>query len=312
MENILLKDVLNFDGLRKRYPKKRIKLRFNTSWTDESPGGEKMRRDYLKLYKSTDEEDIQYFWDNIMSSKSAKAPRILDNDIVFQFIEIRDHIWLLIDAVNINKAIGDRKGYNSFGCYEFDVAEGERLTEYNAFFHRLTVNWMNKPRQFFYVDEDIVDSVPVAEILPSSYLTLDEEFCGYEGLSRTYNELKFVIDKPSWKSALSNVYGVYVLTDASNGKLYIGSATGELGVYGRWSTYLESGYDKVEINGKEYPNKRLKEIVDTKGIEHIQKYFIYSVLEIFPKNEMGAEKALQREAYWKNMLLTRTFGYNDN
>ncbi len=52
MRNILLKDILKFDELKKLYPKKRIKLRFNTSWPDENENGEKLYRDYFKLYKS--------------------------------------------------------------------------------------------------------------------------------------------------------------------------------------------------------------------------------------------------------------------
>ena len=53
-------------------------------------------------------------------------------------------------------------------------------------------------------------------------------------------------------------------------------------------------------------------MVKEKGIEYIQDNFQYSILEIFPKTDMGRDKALERESYWKNVFQTRMFGYNDN
>ncbi len=247
-----------------------------------------------------------------MSSTSSTQSRLSENDIVFQFIEVRYHVWLLIDVVNICNKYREKKGYNDFTKKEFDVAEGTRLEMYEPYLGRLTVNWKNKPQKFFYVSDDIINSVEVREILKEHYLTLDEEFCGYDKLSLSYADLKNVIDKPEWKEALKNVYGVYVLTDAATGKLYVGSATGENGIYGRWSTYLDNGFDQEEVNNKEYPNKGLKQLVDEKSFDYIKKNFYYSILEIFNKNDMGKDKALERESYWKKVLKTREKGYNEN
>ena len=56
----------------------------------------------------------------------------------------------------------------------------------------------------------------------------------------------------------------------------------------------------------------MKEIVDKKGIDYIKKHFQYSILEIFSKSELGKQKALNREKYWKKVLQSREFGYNAN
>ena len=40
----------------------------------------------------------------------------------------------------------------------------------------------------------------------------------------------------SRKGPLSNVAGVYVIADQATGKLYVGSATGDEGIWGRWRT----------------------------------------------------------------------------
>ena len=52
--------------------------------------------------------------------------------------------------------------------------------------------------------------------------------------------------------------------------------------------------------------------MDKKGIDYIKKHFQYSILEIFPKSELGKQKALNREKYWKKVLQSREFGYNAN
>ena len=312
-EQIKLKDILDFDGLKeelkKQYPDCRIKLRFNTSWTDKDGNGKELYRNYLDMYTSDDKDTINFFYDSILSIYGGKRVRLVEQDIVFQFIEIKEHIWLLVDVVVITKQCREKKGYNDFTKCEYDVAEAVRLEKYNPYFSRLTVEWKNAPQNFFYVKEDIINSICVNEILPRDYREIDEEFCGYENVSKSYKALKNVIDKPKWKEALSNVYGVYVLTDKKTGKLYIGSATGDEGIYSRWKTYLDSGYDK---ENKDYPNKKLKELVQKGTIKYIQENFIYSILEIFPKNDIGKGKALERESYWKKVFHSREVGYNDN
>ena len=95
-------------------------------------------------------------------------------------------------------------------------------------------------------------------------------------------------------------------------KLYVGSAYGEQGIYGRWSVYLSDGYDKNELEASKYPNVKLKKLVNKHGMEYIQKHFQYTLLEIFPKTEIGKQKAIEREQYWKHVMKSREFGYNKN
>ena len=314
-QKIVLNDILHFDKLRDKYPDKQIKLRFNISWPEKDKNGKSVFFDYRRLYTSNDDKEKKFFRDSILSVYSAKKTRLFEKDIVFQFIKIEDGFeydtWILIDAVNITRIPTEKLGYNDITGEKFEVAEAERLAEYEPFFNRLTVNWKNPSRWPLYVKESIVNNIEVKELLADDYLKI-EQFCGYENVSKSYNDLKNVINKPSWKDALESVYGVYVLTDTSNGKLYVGSATGEQGIYGRWITYLNSGFDKNEIQNGEYPNKQLKQLVKENGIQHIQKYFQYSILEIFPKNKIGADKALEREAHWKRVFKTKEWGYNDN
>ena len=76
------------------------------------------------------------------------------------------------------------------------------------------------------------------------------------------------------------------ITDSSNGKKYVGSATGENMIWGRWKDYIANG------NGG---NIELKSL----DFEYIQKNFRYSILEIY-KSTTDDDAILERESWWKS------------
>ena len=142
----------------------------------------------------------------------------------------------------------------------------------------------------------------ISQILPriSPYV-----FTSYDKVLLQYTELKHIVSNPKenaiWQNKLSSVAGVYLITDTSTGKQYVGSASGETGgIWGRWSEYAKT---------KHGDNKRLKELMAA-APEHCNN-FQYSILEVFPikrdKNEI-----LEYEALYKQKLATIKFGLNDN
>lgn len=149
------------------------------------------------------------------------------------------------------------------------------------------------------IDNDLIPEV--YEISPSMNL---KQFNGYQNVSLTYTELQYIINntEPSWKLALSSVKAVYVITDTSNGELYIGSAYGTGGLLNRWNEY---------INNLTGGNKKFEELVAVNGKEYIQNNFKYSILEIFDTKTKD-EYIVKRENYWKNVFETRNFGMNWN
>lgn len=164
------------------------------------------------------------------------------------------------------------------------------------------MDWKNKPRQFFYVNKNIINNIIISEICSKPYFKQASEFPGYENLSMSYQELKVHWNNKSWKDQLSALYGVYLITDTKKGKLYVGAAYGTDGVYGRWSAYLKDGYDNSELENNKYPNTKLKQLVVQEGIDYIQHNFQYTQLEIFSKTELGKQQALNREKYWKKVF----------
>lgn len=304
MDKILLSDIFKFDELlsQPEYKGRRIKLRFNKNWWNGSD-----YYDFVVEYLNKSADFLPY----LLSCGSDKRSRNQNNDIQFQFIEVEYHKWLFVGAYIILEKDSQVHRAN-FGGYHVKYALAERLEEYDKYIDKLLVSWINSPRSFFYTDYNKIRSAEIISISNISYFERQSNFPGYTNLSLSYQDLKRHWNDKTWYEHLSSVYGVYVITDTKTGKLYVGSAYGDDGIYGRWSAYLKNGYDKSELEESRYPNKKLKILVNQKGIKYIQEHFQYSILEIFSKSELGKQKALEREAYWKNVLKTRKFGYNAN
>lgn len=144
----------------------------------------------------------------------------------------------------------------------------------------------------------------VYEIAPNTKLG---HFPGYQNVTLSHPQMQQIIlrNEPSWKQALMNVKGVYVITDLSTGKLYIGSASGNTdGIWQRWSDY-------ANIENLTGGNKLLNEIKLDKGKDYIVNNFQYSILEIFD-TKTKANTIINRENYWKNVFCTRKYGMNYN
>lgn len=305
MAEILISDLFNFDKLRDSYPGRRIKLRFNTSWLTTDRQGNPMRRDFYDMYAN--HEAVFETW--ILSQGNR---RNRNDDITFQFIETQPHRWLFVGAY----LILDKDalvGSDPIADYdEIPYARAEKLTQYAAFEGRAIFDWRNINRAWWYVRPDIVDNVPLYEILGNPILDQANQFPGFENVTVDYPTLQKELTGSAWQTALGSVYGVYLITDNRTGRHYVGSAAGSGGVLSRWRTYVAKGYDPDEENNKEYPNRGLNELVQKHGLAYIRRHFSYSILEIFSKNEQGRKQALARETYWKDVMQTRRFGYNRN
>lgn len=137
------------------------------------------------------------------------------------------------------------------------------------------------------------------------YLHDGDEFPGYENIRLSFSQLETIIrnKRSGWLDALRNQKAVYLITDTSNGKMYVGSATAQYGMLlQRWTNYIDNGHGG---------NVELKHIVDTKGFDYIKANFQYSVLENY-NARMDDNYILSREKWWKDTLCTRQFGYNKN
>ena len=146
-----------------------------------------------------------------------------------------------------------------------------------------------------------IAKMPLSHILDKRVALTD--FLGFDRVNIEYKILKHIVSDCilSWKSALSNVKGVYLIVDTFTGKQYVGSAYGDECIWHRWERYAKDGHGG---------NVELKELLRINGEEY--KYnFKYSILEVCNMN-LGNEYIIEREVHWKEVLLTRQFGLNKN
>lgn len=150
--------------------------------------------------------------------------------------------------------------------------------------------------------ESYLDQFTITEILPQVYS--GERFPGFERINHGFGALEaiFHAERPDWKAALQSMKGVYVISDKSNGKQYIGSAYGDAGIWSRWACYVGTGHGW---------NDELVKLVQSKGPKYAREHFHFAILEVMIKSTPD-DVVLDREAHWKLALLTREHGYNRN
>ena len=106
-----------------------------------------------------------------------------------------------------------------------------------------------------------------------------------------------------WQLRLSDVKGVYLITDQCNkdcrGKQYVGIASGSKGIWGRWSDYAKTGHGG---------NIKLKALLNKRGPDHVRS-FLYTILETAPTTATVAYLT-EREQYWMHVLGSKANGLN--
>lgn len=174
----------------------------------------------------------------------------------------------------------------------FTLEPLEIMNEYND---KLVIDW-GKSMKFYH-----------RGIIPKPVVSIESNtkkpFPGFDKLIIPFDELKSVVDKfdtyyNEWRTALSTVYAVYLITDTNSGKQYVGSATGNGGLLARWKEYVDTNGHGNNKGLKEYLVKHPKRCSD----------FRFSVLQVFTK--VSDKVVLDAENDWKEKLLSREFGFN--
>lgn len=164
-----------------------------------------------------------------------------------------------------------------------------------------TVCYYDRPgRQAYLNGETVAPTCHVHEVRAEKLHLA--EFPGFKKVNVSFGELGVIVRQgiPSWRAALENVAGVYLISDQLDGKLYVGSATGAGGIWARWCEYLNGHGENV----------RLRKLISEGGAARAE-HFHFSVLEIADSHTSAAE-VLLREAHWKDVLLSRLHGHNGN
>lgn len=202
--------------------------------------------------------------------------------------------------------------WNIEGCTENSTFTEDTLSLLRK--HNLPKNWFYSAVQYNLKKNDILNDLSQRLVIEWGGSTVswvqkkDKEVVEIKGkksigdfqsfslIDLDFRSLKKIIKFPdtnlTWVKALSSVNGVYLIQDTVSGKLYVGSAYGDQGIYGRWSSYAKNGHGG---------NQKLIDLDPDK--------FKFSILEIVPATT-AIEDVIDCENRWKEKLGTRKFGLN--
>ncbi|MDR2267518.1 MAG: GIY-YIG nuclease family protein [Christensenellaceae bacterium] len=247
-------------------------------------------QDPMELYKANPDivNSEWLFW-----HKKSRYFRI--ENLAICLLRLSEDEWLLTTIKEVTKIL------NVVDEVEGGIGyEGVEIEKFAEYYGRVVVKYPKDHQTQGVLYSNVKDKLEVLKILPSVYD--GEDFPGYDKVRLSFQQLETIINrgKGSWKNALENQKAVYLITDKSNGKLYVGSATGEDEMLlERWRAYIKNGHGK---------NEELKEF----DFEYIKNNFQYSILENY--NARVDKKIIRsREIWWKKTLQTiHPFGYNKN
>lgn len=251
-------------------------------------------------FLSNGEEDINWIGMNSHRSKKSRSNDLDKAEYLLAFAQYYPYgpeYYIFGGMYKVEKIIP-----------EVDEGIGYKLTllpDFEDYRKRLIIR-LSKPigrnnynRWYNSVQEGL--NPEIYEIAPSTKLGA---FPGYSNFRLSHRDLQeiFKRNEPQWRNALSNVKGVYCITDTSTGQLYIGSASGDSeGIWRRWAEY-------ANVSNLTGGNKVFEELKKS-GADYIIDNFSYSILEIFDMRTKR-EDIVYREEYWKKVFKTVKFGMN--
>ena len=191
---ILLNDILQLPN------PKDVKLRFNLNFGNKRPA-------------------IDYFTDQIPASRKkmldgqywnyGKKRNFSVGNISIGFVPIpgRKDCWLLFHVGKVTKDLGVSNGVS----YIF-----VDLTNYDKFVGRIIIRFKNRSQNLIRRGDTTLQLCEIEEVLPNDYN--NDFFPGYANVNISWRSLSVAIKKPSWRTALGNQKGVYLLVDNKTGK----------------------------------------------------------------------------------------------
>lgn len=170
----------------------------------------------------------------------------------------------------------------------FELEPSELLADLR---NRLVIGWRS-PRTW-RVRATTAAAYPIMEIADAEPV----RFPGFDALTLDYPQLQAVLREhryAAWRTALASVIGVYLITDTSDGRQYVGKADGAENLLQRWAAYAVNGHGgNVELRRLDPATFRL------------------SVLRVFdpatPQRVIDAA-----ESHYKHALDSRRHGLNRN
>jgi hypothetical protein len=194
----------------------------------------------------------------------------------------------LYDVVGCGNTPEDAKcpltGCSLAGNYFYDLKRSEALSQYAG---RLFVDWGEGFRA--WVQRAHKQDKAIIELSPEQ---ADPPFPGFVDFQGRISEIDTL--PRAWREALSSVRGIYLLKCPETGLHYVGSATGDSGLLGRWRDYAANGHGgNVRMKGRNPTD------------------YVVTILEV-ASSAATTEDIQKRETLWKTKIGSRDFGLNAN
>ena len=242
-------------------------------------------------YISKSQDGMFAFYNNNYTTwQEQQLKHKIDQKFLLCFVFLDEFEWLFVgfyEIVFVEKLNG--KGYNTL-----------QITDVGAeFIGRLIVKYDRIQRKELINFENCEDFIQIYEVLRAKQFTFP--FRNFNEVKLTFTQLSLIVlqNDQSWKKALSEAKGVYLITDVKTGRLFVGSAYGDISFWDCCLSFVKTGHGG---------NKTLMKMLAIEGITYAEN-FQFSILEVKDLYKTD-EEIKQREAHWKEILLTREFGYN--
>lgn len=245
-----------------------------------------------KGQKNRNEPWIELSEGRFESWQGSQTKPNFNRPLILSFVYIGKDEWLFAGIYTS----GEYKEIN--GLYQYSTT---LTNDYSEYIGRLVIQFQKIFRASYLLAEKFIERLEIVEIFREKFVC--EPFPGYSNVCIPFYTLRQIYrtEEKSWKTALSAVYGIYLITDNRTGKQYVGKANGDEAIWQRWATYASNGHGS---------NIELTEIYREKGMPYFEN-FQYSILEVITKND-NQSYIDAREQYWKTALRSKEFGYNDN
>ncbi|MCB1450002.1 MAG: GIY-YIG nuclease family protein [Nitratireductor sp.] len=289
---------------------------FDLHWLLTQSGLDRNRR--IKMYRHSNHERAKERYgrdtEEILEAgdleifQSVQSSKILGDDIVAFFMGEKGRlsrfvgIWK-VDSIHNYKHVSPKanRARNLGFLRNGDVwHELSWDPQFLPFENRLIIEWPETGRhhQWLY-DGQSVKQIAVHEIRS---IGISRSFPGFTNVVLTFAELTSLVqnDTSGWRDALEKTRGAYLITDIESGDLYVGSATGADGIWGRWSQYANSvhGGNRVMID-------------KTENVERFSSRLQFSILETMGNLATRAD-GIAIEKLWKRKLGRKATVLNAN
>lgn len=257
--------------------------------------------EYFSIQDVIDSNNLEYF-------QAVQANKQLGTEFVAFFIGESGRlsrflgVWSIKNIENADSSspkakIARKLGYLQSNNVWYNLEYDKRFANLE---NRLIVEWPATGRHHQWLcNKGQTKFIPVHELRA---IGVSRVFPGYNNVLLSFSEMRSLIrhDASGWKEALSSTRGVYLIADIKSGDLYVGSATGQGGLWSRWENYAKSihGGNKIMIDRVDnicaYEDRLQVSILETLG-------------SLADRNE-----GLRAEQNWKKKLGKRAVVLNAN